>query len=83
MLIDQPVVNNKQNIILVNKSSRETMLINMVIPNKNILLNEHIIEYRDLETQIKKQWRIPDSLDIHLPIWCSAKEHPRELQDPC
>ena len=59
VLTDQKTVNNRPDLILVDKRLRKTTLIDVAIPNNNNLLakyNEKIIKYRDLEGQIRRQW---------------------------
>lgn len=54
VLTDQQVPNNRPDLILIIK------LINMMISNNNNLqnnYNEKIVKYRNLQTQIKIQWR--------------------------
>ena len=59
MLTDQTVAHNRPDLVIVHKTTRQTTLIDVAIPNNNNLwskYNEKIIKYRDLEVQIRRQW---------------------------
>lgn len=61
VLTDQQVMHNRPDLILIDKFSRQTTLIDVAIPNNNNLQkihNEKIAKYRDLEAQIRRQWKM-------------------------
>ncbi|CAG9836289.1 unnamed protein product [Diabrotica balteata] len=69
VLTDQTVAHNRPHLVLVNKLTRQTTLIDVAIPNSNNLrvkYNEKIAKYRDLEIQIRRQWRMESTQTIIL-----------------
>lgn len=71
VLTDQPVRNNRPDLILINKLSRHTTLIDIAVPNNNNLRekhNEKIAKYRDLEMQIKRQWNMKNVQTVPIVI---------------
>uniref|UniRef100_A0A6P7H095 Uncharacterized protein LOC114342846 n=1 Tax=Diabrotica virgifera virgifera TaxID=50390 RepID=A0A6P7H095_DIAVI len=71
VLTDQTVAHNRPDLILVNKLTRQTTLIEVAIPNNNNLRvkrNEKIAKYRDLEIQIRRQWRMESTQTIPIII---------------
>lgn len=81
VLTDQPVAHNRPDLILVDKFSKQTTLVDVAIPNSNNLRckhNEKIIKYRDLETQIKRQWRTDNVQTVPI-IMSSTGAVPKNL----
>ncbi|XP_050514746.1 uncharacterized protein LOC126889989 [Diabrotica virgifera virgifera] len=67
VLTDQTVAHNRPDLVLVNKLTRQTTLIDVAIPNNNNLrskFTEKIAKYRDLEIQIRRQWRMQSTQTI-------------------
>ncbi|XP_050515024.1 uncharacterized protein LOC126890213 [Diabrotica virgifera virgifera] len=67
VLTDQAVAQNRPDLIPVNKLTRQRTLIEVAIPNNNNLHvrhNEKIARYRDLEIQIRRQWRMESTQKI-------------------
>ncbi|XP_050501336.1 uncharacterized protein LOC126881234 [Diabrotica virgifera virgifera] len=67
VLTDQTVPHNRPDLVLVNKLTRQTTLIDVAIPNNNNLrskFTEKIAKYRDLEIQIRRQWRMQSTQTI-------------------
>ncbi|CAH2019456.1 unnamed protein product [Acanthoscelides obtectus] len=61
VLTDQYVKQNRPDIIIVDKDAQKVTLIDVAIPNSNNLTykhNEKVAKYRELEFQIKRQWKM-------------------------
>ena len=71
VLTDQRVSNNRPDLILIDKISRKTTLIDVAIPNNNNLRakqNEKITKYRDLEHRIRRQWEMREVRTIPIIV---------------
>ncbi|CAH2019900.1 unnamed protein product [Acanthoscelides obtectus] len=61
VLTDQYIKQNRPDIIIVDKDAQKVTLIDVAIPNSNNLTykhNEKVAKYRELEFQIKRQWKM-------------------------
>ncbi|CAH2015181.1 unnamed protein product [Acanthoscelides obtectus] len=61
VLTDQYIKQNRPDIIIVDKGAQKVTLIDVAIPNSNNLTyknNEKVAKYRELEFQIKRQWKM-------------------------
>ncbi len=61
VLTDQTVVNNRPDIIVVDKLMKKATLVEVSVPNNNNLREknaEKIAKYRELEGQIRRQWQM-------------------------
>ncbi|XP_030747673.1 uncharacterized protein LOC115876123 [Sitophilus oryzae] len=61
ILTDHTVNHNRPDILLIDKVKKNVIILDVAIPNNNNLGSKHcekIAKYRDLQEQIKKQWKI-------------------------
>ncbi|CAG9834848.1 unnamed protein product [Diabrotica balteata] len=75
VLTDQTVAHNRPDLILVNQLKRQTTLIDVAIPNNNNLRvkqNEKIAKYRDLEIQIRRQWKMKSTQTIPIILFTTG-----------
>ncbi|CAH2019465.1 unnamed protein product, partial [Acanthoscelides obtectus] len=74
VLTDQYIKQNRPDIIIVDKGAQKVTLIDVAIPNSNNLTyknNEKVAKYRELEFQIKRQWKmkvLKESLTIRVRL---------------
>lgn len=71
LLTDQYVAHNRPDITIVNKNSKEAILIDIAIPNNNNIRSKHnekIAKYRDLEVRIKTQWKLRSTRIVPIVI---------------
>ncbi|CAH2017007.1 unnamed protein product [Acanthoscelides obtectus] len=67
VLTDQYIKQNRPDIIIVDKGAQKVTLIDVAIPNSNNLTykhNEKVAKYRELEFQIKRQWKMKGDIGI-------------------
>ncbi|CAH2018605.1 unnamed protein product [Acanthoscelides obtectus] len=72
VLTDQYIKQNRPDIIIVDKGAQKVTLIDVAIPNSNNLTyknNEKVAKYRELEFQIKRQWKMNNKIIIRQPAW--------------
>ncbi|CAH2018627.1 unnamed protein product [Acanthoscelides obtectus] len=72
VLTDQYIKQNRPDIIIVDKDAQKVTLIDVAIPNSNNLTykhNEKVAKYRELEFQIKRQWKMKKAFDSVPHSW--------------
>lgn len=61
ILTDQTVAHNRPDLVLVDKKTKKTTLIEVAIPNTSNLIPKHaekIAKYRELEVRLQRQWQM-------------------------